>query len=595
MQNKNILSVCPGHNSSATLIYNNKIEFYIEEERLSRLKYDHGALECINYFFDNYDDVPIHDFVIIGTNPDLKEYEYIWNFFQKKYHKKYLNDKKLETKFWFLGSEHHKMHAACAFYNSGFDEALSVVVDGAGSLKYIESSENSKEFDYGFETESIFLCKAPTTIEPFYLRYGNNYLNNLQFNASSIKNLTGITVILDDSCGIVKAYEGVTDYLGFHFIESGKTMGLSSYGKSNEKFKDLFKDGRGNKNYFRPLYPRGSHVIDKHLIDYQADKKWHENQYLVNDTMKDIAFELQDQSQKEVLKLIEHGIKKTKLTNVVISGGYGLNCVANYFFRKNLPENINLYIEPISHDGGTSIGAAKLINSLNNTENMLPYVNQKQTSIYYGPLYKKEEIIEKIDKNLDSFDVTEVSYQDIVDLLVTNEIICIFQGRSEAGPRALGNRSILFDPRVKNVKDIVNGVKKREWFRPFAGTVLLEKADQWFNMAGLRESPFMMYAVDVLPEKSELIPSIVHVDNTCRIQTVTEDQNLHFYNLIKEFENVTQVPILFNTSFNLAGEPLVETIEDAISTLKRSELKYLYLPELGKLLTKKDVIEVENQ
>lgn len=174
----------------------------------------------------------------------------------------------------------------------------------------------------------------------------------------------------------------------------------------------------------------------------------------------------------------------------------------------------------------------------------------------------------------------------VAKLIADRNIVTLFQGRSEGGPRALGNRSILYDPTDPNGKDFVNRVKKREWFRPFAGSVLKEKAAEWFDMAGLDESPFMMYAMDVWPEKQKNIPAITHVDGTCRIQTVSEEQNPHYYELIKEFEKITGVPILFNTSFNLAGDPLVETIEDALQTLLKSQMKYMYLPELQMLLEK---------
>jgi len=147
----------------------------------------------------------------------------------------------------------------------------------------------------------------------------------------------------------------------------------------------------------------------------------------------------------------------------------------------------------------------------------------------------------------------------------------------------LGNRSILFDPRVKNGKDIVNKVKQREWFRPFAGTVLHEYAGEWFDLRGLKESPFMMYAVNVHENKQNLIPSIVHIDGSCRIQTLTRNQNKNYYNLINEFYKITGVPILFNTSFNLAGECIVETLEDAQKTLANSDIDYLYLPEFNLL------------
>ena len=166
-----------------------------------------------------------------------------------------------------------------------------------------------------------------------------------------------------------------------------------------------------------------------------------------------------------------------------------------------------------------------------------------------------------------------------IEIILNQEILAIFQGKSEMGPRALGNRSLLFDPRNKDGKTIVNKVKKREWYRPFAGSVLLEHAHEWFEMGTIKESPYMSFAIPVKENKKELIPSITHVDGTCRIQTITEKQNKNFYNLIKSFYEKTQIPILFNTSFNLAGEPLVETKEDALSTMKRSDLKYLYMPE----------------
>jgi carbamoyltransferase len=162
----------------------------------------------------------------------------------------------------------------------------------------------------------------------------------------------------------------------------------------------------------------------------------------------------------------------------------------------------------------------------------------------------------------------------------------LFQGRAEGGPRALGNRSILFDPRRQDGKDFVNRVKRREWFRPFAGSVMEEHANEWFDMAGMQSSPFMMYAVDVRNDKIAQIPAVTHVDNTCRVQTVNPEQNAHYYELIQEFHKLTGVPLLFNTSFNLAGQPLVETMIDALVTLFNSDIEYLYMPDIGKLVKK---------
>ena len=178
----------------------------------------------------------------------------------------------------------------------------------------------------------------------------------------------------------------------------------------------------------------------------------------------------------------------------------------------------------------------------------------------------------------------DVTPKEVAELISQGNIVAICQGRSESGPRALGNRSILFDPRVENGKEIVNKVKKREWWRPFAGTVLLEHARDWFDMNRLEESPHMMYAVNVWKEKTKLIPNITHVDGTCRIQTLRKEYNPNYYELIEEFYKLTEVPILFNTSFNLAGDTIVETIDDAFNTLRNSEIEYMYLPEIQKLV-----------
>ena len=286
----------------------------------------------------------------------------------------------------------------------------------------------------------------------------------------------------------------------------------------------------------------------------QLEEKWLE--YL------DKCHEVQTTTQQEVISLIEKNIKQYNTKNIVLSGGYGLNCVANYKYLKYFPD-YNFYIDPVCFDAGISIGQAYYY-----AKNIKPMQN-----FYIGLSEKKY--------NLKGLEYKRASYSDVADLLCAGEIVAMFQGKSEAGQRALGNRSLLFDPRVKNGKDIVNQIKRRESFRPFAGTVLLEDADEWFDMRGLKDCSYMQYAVKV---KRTGIDAVVHVDNTCRIQTVTKKQNKHFYNLIKAFKNKTGVPIVLNTSFNLGGEPLVETFDDAIKTIKSSNINYLYLPEIGKLI-----------
>ena len=168
----------------------------------------------------------------------------------------------------------------------------------------------------------------------------------------------------------------------------------------------------------------------------------------------------------------------------------------------------------------------------------------------------------------------------VLDALIDEEqIVAIFQGESEWGPRALGNRSIMFDPRHPNAKNIVNTVKMRESYRPFACTVMLEHAEEYFEMLQLPESPWMSFAIQCKEKALKDIPTLVHADNTCRIQTVTEEQNPNYYNLIKGFYERTGVPIIFNTSFNLGGESICETVYDAIDTCNRSMINHLYIPE----------------
>jgi carbamoyltransferase len=215
-------------------------------------------------------------------------------------------------------------------------------------------------------------------------------------------------------------------------------------------------------------------------------------------------------------------------------------------------------------------------------------VNAKHPrEIYLGPQYNySEEDIERIAAEYDA-EISDATKEDVINLMTEKNIVAMFQGRSENGPRALGNRSLMFDPTFPDGKDFVNEIKHREYFRPFAGSILEEDVHEWFDLRGMPNSPHMMYAVNCQPGIEEKIPSIIHVDGTCRIQTVTREENPHYYDVIKAFKDKTGVPIIFNTSFNLGGEPLVETLEDALWTLSKSGIDYLYLPEYNKLLTVK--------
>jgi carbamoyltransferase len=286
------------------------------------------------------------------------------------------------------------------------------------------------------------------------------------------------------------------------------------------------------------------------------------------------------ETEEQMYRLIQKAIDMTGENNVVISGGFGLNCVANYKYLKKFPE-IKFYIDPIAHDGGTAIGLARYAWYQYSKE----IDARPLKSLYLGapPDYSQLDILLKQVKGVVVQDTTVGA---VAELLDQGNIVALFQGGAEGGPRALGNRSILFDPRRPDGKDFVNQVKRREWFRPFAGSCLEEHANEWFDMAGLVDSPYMMFAVDVREDRAEQLPAVTHVDRTCRVQTVNQEQNPHYYDLIQAFYARTGVPVVFNTSFNLAGEPLVDSMLDAIVTIMNTDINYLYLPEIGKLIRK---------
>jgi carbamoyltransferase len=563
----NILGVNPGHNGAAALLCDGELVYYIEEERLSRMKYDGNPFRGILDILSKWH---VDEIVIAGTSPEYVKLPWTgedpYTALVRKFNPK--------VKTTVLGHEHHLGHAACAFYNSGFDKAIAIIVDGAGSYKKENLDEKGKVTAEGFETESIWMCEYPANYSLLYKVYGNNQgprISNGLFD-------------FDSAVTITKAYEAVSHYLGFGFIEAGKTMGLAPYGKQDNYIPGLFVGNRATKDMFIPNYPAGAY-IDQERFQYlkqtQDPKEWHTDPSKLTDAEKNLAWKIQQETQAIVGDMIEQAVKSTEVKNIVVAGGYGLNCVANYYFKKRFPD-LNIYCEAIAHDGGTAIGVTKLVHHTSTEDITI----RPQTTLYHGPKYAPELIEKVLDNHKDNISVSTVSYEDVAKLISEKNIVSLFQGGSEAGPRALGNRSILYDSRDVDGKDFVNKVKGREWFRPFAGSVLAEDANDWFDMAGMDESPFMMYAVNVAADKLSIIPSITHVDDTCRVQTVTEEQNKHYYNLIKAFKQITDVPVLFNTSFNLAGDPLVETIDNALDTLYRSKLKYLYLPELGVLVTK---------
>ena len=593
-----IAGITRGHNAGVCLLKDGEIVFAIEEERLSRKKYDGGPLAAMVKILEYTDKL---DYLVVAHTQSLETagtIEFINdNIYSGLARKLGLIDQKANVQdhpqVIDMSDTHHKLHAACAFYRSGFEDAVSVIVDGAGTyinmiLRNAVPMPANPHPEITWELESIFTCKYPNNFKTIYKHQGGRgpFAPVCQEISSKREGEAGThELIVDESAGIVKAYEAVTLYCGWNPIEAGKTMGLFPYGKPNNKIPKIYDDGDGglwrttNRNLIIPTYPNGSIVNEVRYPELATPPDVYKNREDITllQNRRDMAYAVQTQSQQEVLDLIRKAVAKTGNKNVVLSGGYALNCVANYFYLDQLKEEgINLYVEPISNDAGTCIGAALLMHyTITKDKAVRPYAE----SLYLGLEYKYtfnniKSIAEKY-----SAEIYPANNTMIVDLLRNKNIVTLFQGRSESGPRALGNRSILFDPTFPDGKDFVNSIKHREYFRPFAGSILHEHVHEWFDLKGMDQTPHMMYAVNCQPGVEEKIPSIIHVDGTCRIQTVKREQNPHYYDLINEFYQDSGVPMLFNTSFNLGGEPLVETLDDAVRTLANSLMEYLYLPE----------------
>lgn len=583
-----IAAIARGHNAGICLLKDGEIVFAIEEERLSRKKYDGGPYASIVKILEYTDKI---DYLVIAHTQNLKETagrvdftgDDVYTGLARKLglidqHQDPYNHPQVID----LSHLHHKLHAACAFYNSGFETATAVIVDGAGTFIPLQIGD---EQTMGWETETVFECSYPAGFKTITKHIGTRGpLTSAKIIAE--ENNEEYETVVSENAGIVKAYEAVTQYCGWSSIEAGKTMGLFPYGEKNSNIPDFFINTEigqlVNRNLIVPTYPNGAAVnqnLYKDLDEYAEDLTTLKGR-------RDLAYAVQTETQERVANLILTSVEKTGIKNVVVSGGYGLNCVANYYYLEKLKEqDIELYVEPVSNDAGTAIGAAMMVFREISKEDSIA---DKKDSVYYGPRYEYSiSDIESIAQGYEAV-VEDSDNETVVDLITSKNIVAVFQGCSENGPRALGNRSLIFDPTFEDGKDYVNSVKRREYFRPFAGSILEEDVHEWFDLRGMNSSPTMMYAVNCQPGVEEKIPSIIHVDGTCRIQTVNREQNPLYYDIIKAFKDRTGVPIVFNTSFNLGGEPLVETLEDALWTLQQSDIEYLYLPELQKMISIKN-------
>jgi carbamoyltransferase len=427
-----------------------------------------------------------------------------------------------ETTFHFV--EHHPAHAASGFFASGFHSAAVLTLDGVG------------ERDTG----------TAGTYDPD----GYRILRRMRFPHSP---------------GFF--YSAVTDYLGFRpDNDEYKVMGLASYGMP--AYIDLFRK-------LLSIDPGGMLKVDTGYFAYQTGNRKRyfgqalvralgparETDEVIEQRHADVAHSAQLALEDAVLQLARELREETGESNLVVSGGVGLNCVMNGRLLREAGFD-QIYPMPACHDAGTSLGAAWHVDRVL-LGNRRPLVELPH--LYLGPSFDEAAIEEELRGDKISYTRPGDLPATVASLLEQGKVVGWFQGGAEFGPRALGNRSIIADPRRPEMQDLVNAcVKRREEFRPFAPSVLEEKAGQWFSGCG--RSPFMILIYDVLEDRRGQLPAVTHVDGTARVHTVSAAANPLYHRLISEFEKLTGVPVILNTSFNVKGEPIVTTPREAVRT-----------------------------
>jgi len=375
-------------------------------------------------------------------------------------------------------------------------------------------------------------------ISLYYFK-GQRFKKVFQVYASEDEYIKGKDIFIN-TFSLGNFYTYVRDVLGMQ--EEGSVMGLSSY--TDETYPiNLFTT---KFNHFKSVQQSVFKILEQ--------KPKLDDAILCNTI------------QTELENIISKYVSNLKNKNLCVSGGVFQNTVLN---SKLLDISPNLYVDPFCDDAGISMGAALFHTKTKN----------KLNDLYLGD-FPNYTILPNRGE--------QIKHKDVAKLISNKNIVAIYQGRNELGRRALGNRSFLYDPRDSFAKEKLNVLKNREWFRPAAGTMLHEHRHDWFDLKSKNESSFMSYVFQV---KKNNILGITHVDNSCRIQTLKKEQNYHFYKLIEEFYNITGVPILANTSFNLSGFPLVNSVDDAIEVLmheKNKSFNFIYFPELSKIFSKQD-------
>ena len=442
--------------------------------------------------------------------------------------KNILNKKNLKYKDLIIETgEHHFFHACSAFFNSGLQKSYVLVADGHGN--HVEKK-----------------TKTVSEIVSVYYFNKNKFKKIFKLYQSDDEEVIGRDVYIN-TISLGQFFDSIKNL--FKLKEPGSVMGYSSYGDEDpNNFSSLFFKKKFNHFQFKQVF-----FYD---LLYAHNKK----------NKRNSVFETSVRAQRELEIIVLNYVKniiKNKNRNLCVSGGVFMNTVLNSKILDICP---NLYVDPFADDSGISMGAAQWHTNKNK------FSGKKIKNLFLGDPPNYTGLSKK-----QGYDVTP---KDVAKLISEKNIIGIYQGRNEMGKRALGNRSFLFDPRDHSAKEKINLLKEREWFRPAAGTVLHDKTNEWFDIKLKKETPYMSYVFKV---KKHSIPGITHVDDTCRIQTLKKNENFHFYNLIHEFYKITGIPILGNTSLNLAGQPLVNEIEDLKKLYINHNFEYIYFPELNKI------------
>lgn len=522
-----------GHDGGCAVCIDGKLKVAVAEERITRRNYSHGWLNSLLYCLEaeniNIEDVDLFAFSCGGLRLPTGYDGGLSRFG--------IDTKKI------ISVDHHLSHAFGAFCMSPFDNALIVVLDALGN-------EN--------DTESFYL--------------GNN---------KSITKIGGNNPKRERCKGVGSTYEAFTNFLGFTDQESGKTMALAAYGNPHSWEKPLFDiDGYYVASKLEKTHQDGVKEFSQ-TFGLNFGEKFPDSK---TEIAQNIAAYLQYQTETAVLTIIKELCKEYNINSICLSGGVALNCVINSKIREQLKID-NLFIFPPASDTGQSIGNA--LYAYYYLAKEIPRHNPE--NFFFGKKYTDVDITEALNRtphitpfgklHSHSFAYSKESNIEAVVAQLIKEGFTIgwYQGGCELGPRALGHRSILSDPRMASMREKLNTrVKFREWFRPFAPSILEEEVEVFFETKS--PSPFMLESPLVKKEKLDIIPAAVHIDGSARLQTVSEKQDSKFYKLIKEFYKITGVPVLLNTSFN-SREPIVETPADALFTFLCTELDYLVLDD----------------